>query len=375
MRTRPYGKLQTLQDFYHLKRDNNPLREEAFTLSCLGKLHPASSSDFIRCGGWLSELLDEIISKNHLEHEILITGLTESGIIPAFLMYVESGRKHLNTHIIYSTRRPMSGIAFNESHSHGPDHILPLADSSFKEIWIVEDEITSGNTVLNLIVQLYNHLSINRVRVFAFADFRNMEQKSAFVSKIAENNICCSVHALAFWEKSDKLASCQPLILNDIMEPVDLSVKGNFGEPLNNWYLPTKRPALGVISDSLLDLALWSVPFEFSCGTILAVGESVDIAACYALANDNLSFQQISLSPWKVDNKSIFSRMTFADNYYLYNYKKLKGPVFIICDPIDKEIEIEVVEKLKAHAIDVKPFQPLMGIVQCGYAMFTKKNI
>lgn len=353
-----------MQDFYHLKRDNNPLREEAFTFSCLGKLHPASSLDFIRCGSWLSELLAEIISENSLKHEILITGLTESGIIPAFLMHMESNKKHLNTHIIYSTRRPMSGIAFNESHSHAQNHILPLADCSFKEIWIVEDEITSGNTVLNLIVQLYNHLKIDRVRVFVFADFRNQEQKEDFISKTAENNICCSVHTLAFIGKQNEIVgSCQPLIINNITEPVDLSVKGSLGEPVDNWLLPTKRPALGVKSNTLLDLELWSVPFEFSCGTILAVGESVDIAACFALANDNISFQQISLSPWKVDNKSIFSRMDFADKYYLYNYEKLKGPVFIICDPIDREIEIEVVEKLRSHDIDVKRFLPVTDTI------------
>ncbi len=394
--TRPYRyrKLQTLQDFYHLKRDNNPLREEAFTLACLGKLHPASSSDFSRCGGWLSELLDEIISNNpldhhsrhDLEHDILIIGLTESGIIPALLMYLESNRKHLNTHLIYSTRRPMAGIAFHESHSHGPNHILSVTDCNFREIWIVEDEITSGNTVFNLIIQLYNHIKIDCVRVFAFADFRNMEQKADFISKTAENNICCSVHTLPFYreegnsaiEDNSAIPTGQPLILNNIIEPVEWSAQGHFNQaPFNKnsfnkdhfkdfvnnyWHLPAKRPALGVKSGTFLDLESWSIPFEFSCGTILAVGESVDIAACFALANNNISFQQISLSPWKVDNKSIFSRMTFAEKYYLYNYEKLKEPIFIICDPIDMEIEIEVVEKLKAHGIQVKPFLPITDI-------------
>ncbi len=346
-----------MQDFYQLKRDNNPLREDAFTLSCLGKLFPASSLDFTRCGSWLSELLDDIILNNSLEHEILITGLTESGIIPAFLMYVEAGKKQLNTHIIYSTRRPMSGIAFHESHSHGPNHILPIADASFKEIWIVEDEITSGNTVFNLIVQLSNHLKIDCVRVFAFADFRNMKQKAQLISKIKEMDIFCSVHILPFQlEEGNTAISDQPLVLNNPIKPSCWPVKEHSENYASDWHLPTKRPALGEKSDVLLDLKLWSVPLEFSFGTILAVGESVDIAACFALANNNLSFQQISLSPWKIDNKSIFSRITFAGKYYLYNYEKLKGPVFIICDPIDMEIEIEVIEKFKAYGIEVMPF-------------------
>ncbi|MCP3943827.1 MAG: hypothetical protein GY710_20430 [Desulfobacteraceae bacterium] len=346
-----------MQDFYQLKRDNNPLREDGFTLSCLGKLHPASSSDFTRCGGWLSKLLDQILSSNFIEDEILIIGLTESGIIPAFLMYVQSQKKLLNTHIIYSTRRPMSGIAFNESHSHGPNHILPLVDFNFKEIWIVEDEITSGNTVFNLILQLSSYLKIDRARVFAFADFRSLPQRADFISKMAQKDIDCSVHIPPFQPGTGKVAiPGQPLVLNNIATYVDCLVKQSFKKDTDNWHLPVKRPGLGVKSDLLLDLDQWLVPLEWSCGTILAVGESVDLAACFALANKNLSFQQISLSPWKIDNKSVFSRMTFADKYYLYNYEKLKGSVFIICDPIDKDIEIEIIEKLKVHGIHVKPF-------------------
>ena len=352
-----------MQDFYNLKRENNPHREDACTLSCLGKLHPASSSDFTRYGSWLSELLDDLDLENPSKHEILIAGLTESGIIPAFLMYLESSKREMNTHLVYSTRRPISGIAFNERHSHGPDHVLPLAARRFKELWIVEDEITSGNTVLNLIFQLHNHMKIERVRIFAFADFRNNEQKTMLISRTAKNNICCTVHIPAIFQKeNNKVNSGNPLVLNDIMNKG--AMPGNRGGSMdeliyNKLHLQTKRPALGVKSGNFFDSAFWKIPFEFSGGTLLTVGESVDIAACLVWANDSLSFQQISLSPWKVDNQSIFSKMTFADKYYLYNYENLKEPVFILCDPIDKEIEIEVIEKLQAHGICVKPFLPI----------------
>ena len=352
-----------MQDFYYLKRDNNPLREEAFTLSCLGKIHPASSSDLIRCGAMLSELLEEIISKDTLKNEILITGLTESGIIPALLMYLESTRKNLNTHLIYSTRRSLPGIAFNENHSHGPDHILPLKDCTFREIWIVEDEITSGNTVFNLIMQMNNHLNIDCVRVFAFADFRNMEQKSDFITRTAENNICCTVHALPLSrEKGKTINNPQPLIHNDAVKntaPTGRTIPEN---DFKGWLVPDKRPALGVKSNIFPNPLLWSLPPDLSSGTILSVGESVDITACFALTNKNISFQQISLSPWKVDNQSILSRMSFKGKYYLYNYEKLKSPVYIICDPIEREIETEVIEKLKTRNIHVKPFTAFKDI-------------
>ena len=413
-----------MQDFYHLKRENNPLREDAFTVSCLGKLFPASSSDFIRCGHWLSELLDEIPLthlKSHPENEhatdkikkcakkgILIVGLTESGIIPAFLMHLESRKKDLNTHLIYSTRRPVDGIAFNESHSHGPNHVLPLVDAMFKEIWIVEDEITSGNTVMNLIFQLRTHMPIDRVRIFAFADFRNREQKTALISRTSERNIRCSVHTPDFFHKhchcengNGISPSCHPpRVPHDVrccdnqkthakntplhstrhqhqlqqrsirsahLRPVnnrigilEASAQENLGggdifSLLPGWHLEPKRPALGVKSGNFFDPAFWALPANLSGGILLAVGESVDIAACLTWANGRIAFQQVSLSPWKVDQQSIFSKMTFANKYHLYNYETLDGPIFIISDPVDREIEIEVIEKLKAHGIHVKP--------------------
>ncbi|SLM29403.1 hypothetical protein MTBBW1_1790028 [Desulfamplus magnetovallimortis] len=133
----------------------------------------------------------------------------------------------------------------------------------------------------------------------------------------------------------------------------------DIGESAENWHLQTKRPALGVKSGNFADASMWTLPEEYSTGTLLAVGESVDIAACIALANEKISFQQISLSPWKVDQKSIFSRITFDDRYYLYNHENLAEPLFILCDPIDKKIEKEVIEKLKINDIHVEPFLPI----------------
>lgn len=393
-----------LKDFYHLKRDNNPHREEAFTLSCLGKLYPASCEDFLRCRGYLSGLLDEALSeryiaanpssgrsdsidpfcckatsKSNMDDEILIIGLTESGIIPSLLMYIEAMRRDLNTHLLYSTRRPLSGISFKENHSHGPDHILPLPDCTIREIWIVEDEITSGNTVCNLMVQLCDHLNISRVRVFAFADFRDSQQRLEFSLKTAINNIECTVHTLNHIQNptrhnSDKTDKSQTE-KSDISQTSMKKRHSHEKDPLKkehvpekymlkNWHLAENRPALAMKSGDFVDSSIWKLPHEFSCGTILTIGESVDLAACFAIANEKILFQQISLSPWQVDHKSIFSRISFAGKYYLYNYERLKEaafqPVFILGDPIDKKIEREAVKKLGEHGVDVKPFYHLL---------------
>lgn len=389
------------KDFYHLKRDNNPLREDAFTLSCLGKVQPASSSDFLRCRAYLSTLINGSTVENEIDHQVLIIGLTESGIIPALLMYIETLERNLDASILYSTRRPLSGIAFKEIHSHGPDHILPLEKSgrfinckggekieasSFKEIWIVEDEITSGNTVYNLMVQLCGYFEISRVRVFAFADFRDSEKKSDFDLKTSMNNIYCTVHTLdSISEDAISSNSIKPNGYFSNTNSHKADIKNNRSKLFNSiqncacngWHLPLKRPAITMQSGNFIDSTISNLPYHKLSSewisaqaapnrrrTILAVGEAIDLAACFALSDEHIRFQQISLSPWQIDNSSIFSRISFADRYYLYNYEQLKNsdlyPIFILCDPIDKQIEQEAILKLGEFGIEIKPiFEPI----------------
>ncbi len=386
-----------MQDFYHIKRDNNPLREDAFTLSCLGKLFPASSRDLIRCSRWLAELLDQIILDIHAPAkgiktiaspcEVLIVGLTESGIIPAFLMYREASirsmaGKYLKPYLVYSTRRTIAGISFNENHSHGPDHIIPIKGGEFDELWIVEDEITSGNTVLNLITELQNHIQIKHVRVFAFTDFRDAAQKKRLLELTAANDIHCSVHIPVIPSGDSALSSAietLPFHREDISRlhnSPGFSFECNPFSPFNslkyswdmpdNWHLQTRRPALGVKNGIFFDPEFWRVVPEFSKGSLLVIGESVDMAALIVLANPQISFQQISLSPWKVDNKNILSRMMIGDKYYLYNYENLMEPVFILFDPVDHDIGIDVMKKIKARGMDVKFFPPAMVLSSTG---------
>nr|WP_246293789.1 phosphoribosyltransferase domain-containing protein [Desulfobacter latus] len=372
-----------------MKRENNPLREDAFTVSCLGKLFPASFSELIRFRHGLSTLLDDIASAPlslsfqpslpksgcvydkmapFEKEKILIVGLTESGIIPAFLMYLESRKRDLKSHLIYSSRRPIAGMAFNEIHSHGPNHVLPLAGSGavFKEIWIVEDEITSGNTVMNLMGRLRRHMHMERVRIFAFADFRTQDQKAALIFETAKQQIRCSVHIPDFFNGHGRVpgttehenpGTCKEGAFQIFQERFVPKVSPPFRDDADwhGWHLPFSRPALGVMSGHFFDPVFRALPSDISGGTILTVGEAVDLAACLAWSNRKIAFQQISLSPWQVDQQTIFSRMTFADRYYLYNYDRLDGPVFILSDPVDRSIEIEVIEKLREHGICVTP--------------------
>lgn len=356
-----------LQDFYHLKRDNNPLREDAFTLPCLGKLFPASVHHFLRCRSWMADLMKTAlsgsdVSPNESQERILIIGLTESGIIPAFLMYLETITQYRNTQLIFSTRRPMNGLSFHEVHSHGPNHILPRIDGEFSRIWIVEDEITSGNTLFNIMMQLHRVQGFARYDLFSIADFRTEAQKADLLNRTAEAGICCTVHNShpdicmprcrphAARSNSLYLARQPDLIASSDLETEDLA---------SAWHRPDLRPATGPQTRKFLDSSHWQIPAAFTRGTLLVMGEAVDMAACLVLANPGLSFQQITLSPWKVDQKAIYERIIFDDCYYLYNPVWMTPPVFLLYDPIDTDMAMTVYKTLSQRGIPVTPFAPI----------------
>ena len=351
------------QEFFHVKRDNNPHRQDALTFSCMGKLNPVSGSDLIEFGRYLLELLNISKSRRDIPKDVLIIGVAESGIIPSQLMHIETTKQDLKTNWICSTRRLSSGIEFKENHSHGPEHILPIPKCQISEIWIVEDEITTGNTLLNLLFHLSEHLKINSVTVFSFADFRTKEQKKTFLKIIHTKNIKCYFHnSNILGLNSTPFVKCSSVVLKEpgyIKPKYTINKTGAIsGDLKNRWQMADKRPALGDRSGLCLNTNLWKVSEQYSSGTILTIGEAVDMAVCYVMANLKLTFQQITLSPWVVDNKAIFNRLEFNKKYYLYNYKNLKEPLFILSDPIDKEIEIEVIKQFKTFNINLIPFKP-----------------
>ncbi len=365
-------------DFFYLKRDNNPYRKEAFTLSCLGKLHPVRSSDFHRCSGYLSDLLSESEQRRTISDDVLIVGLTESGIIPSFLMRMEAIKRGIQSNWICSTRRPSSGISFKENHSHGPNHRLPISQCKPTEIWIVEDEITTGNTILNLIIQLRCYLEVKKFRIFAFADFRNKKQIAEFSFFAQNKGIDCSCHSLSLPDNNrttedrtteDRTTENRTtenrttedlngsLFLNESKEIIDFSDKTLASSICNSeWCFPDYRPALVSQSGTGMDSQSWRIPEKYRNGNFLVIGEAVDLAFYFVMANAGMTFQHITLSPWLIDHDIITSKMEFNQEYYLYNYEALQEPIYIINDPVDRIIEFEVKRQLRQLGLTVQSF-------------------
>ncbi|MEU2714871.1 phosphoribosyltransferase [Streptomyces sp. NPDC007205] len=84
---------------------------------------------------------------------------------------------------LHSTRRPVAGVAraggFEESHSHATSHLLLPEDAGLLAgdgpLVLVDDEFSTGNTVLNTIRDLHERYPRQRYLVVALVDMRSPE--------------------------------------------------------------------------------------------------------------------------------------------------------------------------------------------------------
>jgi hypothetical protein len=327
------------KEVYHLKRENNVRRRRAITFSCLGKLCSTDDADLCRWKSRLEDLLCGALTDRPVTGPPLIIGLAESGIIPSALFHQILGKMNIRAGWICSTRRPACGIRFVESHSHGPEHILPFPPDRPGELWFVEDEITTGRTLLHLSISLCRRLHLNRVRYFAFLDTRASHHHVRFRARLGKEGILFSTHTLF---PADPPA-CEAVVGNmdgkDRFPAIESADAVISHDPEIGWHWPRLRPGL---RNQLPPALRPEPPHIFSpqrlTGSLLAVGEAVDLALPLVQVNPDLQLRHITLSPWEIDKKYIFDRMDIPGGYYLYNPQSLCPPLHLLYDPIDASV-------------------------------------
>ncbi|MFE7389882.1 phosphoribosyltransferase [Streptomyces sp. NPDC057582] len=97
---------------------------------------------------------------------------------------------------LHSTRRPVEGVAraggFEESHSHATSHLLLpedpalLARGSGAPLVLVDDEFSTGNTVLNTIRALHELYPRDRYVIVALVDMRSAADRERLTGFAAE---------------------------------------------------------------------------------------------------------------------------------------------------------------------------------------------
>lgn len=167
----------------------NPKRAHLLVSNVLGKHVPQSPSVVHGQGVALGRRVRELLGTDEARRAVVLgyaetaTGLGHSvadgvGVAP----------------YLHSTRRPVPGVAaaggFEESHSHATSHLLLPEDPDLLAgpgpLILVDDEFSTGNTVLNTIRDLHERHPRERYVVVALVDMRSEADLARFERFAAE---------------------------------------------------------------------------------------------------------------------------------------------------------------------------------------------
>lgn len=166
----------TLRDLLGLALRRNPKRAHLLVSNVLGKHVPQRPSTVYGHGHRLGRRVRELLGDEDAARAVVLgyaetaTGLGHSvadGVALAACLH--------------STRRPVTGVAqaggFEEAHSHATSHLLlpenPDLLAGGGPLILVDDEFSTGNTVLNTIRALHERYPRERYVIVALVDMRS----------------------------------------------------------------------------------------------------------------------------------------------------------------------------------------------------------
>lgn len=197
------------------KRDNNAKRNFLFVSKLLGK-HLAVKPEIVRATGYLlSSLKYKFDNADYInciknnttpsydslakDNDVLVIGFCETATALGMSVAMSiDGATYIAT-----TREPVCGIkqlvTFEETHSHASTHFMfsnNIQLSQFKKLILVDDEITTGNSLLHLIGSMVQIADIEDVTVLTILDWRDKEHQQNFQAFASAHGIALSVHSL-----------------------------------------------------------------------------------------------------------------------------------------------------------------------------------
>lgn len=365
------------------KRDNNEKRNFLFISKLLGK-HLSVNPDVVKSTGFLlSSLKYGFNNATHiscikgigkpsfeeyaLDKDILVIGFCETAT--ALGMSVAASIHGSN--YITTTRETVQNIKqilkFEEPHSHASTHCMyseSIDLNEFKEIILVDDEITTGISLLNLIKEIVKNSSVRKFSIMTILDWRNKSMKDNYRKYISEIGIEISVYSLLSGYMSEDTTTIYKnknvTHIEKTLDSISLNIFGRqivstLENPCTNYLSYTGR--FGIDSECINRVE------EFSNKTanelskylrnnkrilILGHGENIYIPSRVASYLQNIgydvSFRTTSRTPIYCDGEIIKDVQKFVDrgvNYHFYNRKEAEkyDKVIMLADtPFNKMI-------------------------------------
>jgi orotate phosphoribosyltransferase len=276
---------------------------------------------------------------------------------------------------LHTTREEIKGLipsfVFEEEHSHATSHKVYAPEGMLEEaetIVLIDDEISTGNTLLNLVSALDNQFPGKAYKSLSILDWRNAAQQQKLAEMAEERKIRLDVLSLMSGEfrlihgsspqepEMPYLTGKQPAELTELKSNELLPHQSETGQR----YLPlTGR--FGLTSAEHWDIDDWASKAAASVEIsnrplVIGIGENMYLPLRFALALDgNPLVQTTTRSP-------IFASDT--EGYPIKEKVKFELPDAIGVDQFLynlKHLEVDKIYLLAESVIDPSLWQPLVS--------------
>ncbi|WP_306333898.1 phosphoribosyltransferase [Streptomyces sp. KL118A] len=171
---------EALRGMLGLALRRNPKRAHLLVSNVLGKHVPQHPSAVYAAGHDLGVRVRDLLGDDEARHAVVL-GYAETA---TGLGHAVADGVALAPYL-HSTRRPVEGVeragGFEESHSHATSHLLlpedPRLLAGDGPLVLVDDEFSTGNTVLNTVRALHERFPRERYVIVALVDMRSPEDQ------------------------------------------------------------------------------------------------------------------------------------------------------------------------------------------------------
>ena len=212
-----------LDDLFMMAARINKKRSFLFVSKVLGKHFPINPNKGLLTSALLAARYYEVVkgaecaSKNQWVSSFLLNepSFTRSPFIPKIINPLIIGFAETATALghaffdcfesadyVHTTREVLDGqhpvITFEEEHSHATSHrcYMPLdMIENNREIILVDDELTTGKTALNIIRSIHARFPRNEYTIVSILDWRSVENKQQF--KRLEKSLGITIHVVS----------------------------------------------------------------------------------------------------------------------------------------------------------------------------------
>ena len=190
------------------KRENNSKRPYLFVNPLQGKHIPTDPEDVIG----MCHSLSEIVNASYPEDLLYVIGFAETatGIAACVTSFLNNAVYYENT-----TREESNGdcILFSEVHSHATSQLLRAdgidkAIGNINRILFIDDEVTTGNTICNLINMIMDRYSLERLK-FSIVSVLNSMSEERFAELNQQGIDCLFLNRIPFEYKKNSILDVQ----------------------------------------------------------------------------------------------------------------------------------------------------------------------